>query len=183
MFRRRKQCCGSALPSPLFIRRLQILIWSLFVYVYIRTSAALGIVQTSLSSALVCTSFPRSFSSFATNNNSRSYSAVFRRLLLLWFFIARVIRRQRRNPAPLKIEWDTERVKGHCARMFERSAGIYFFKYPCEASSAAPREPLEVSSGKRAFDRMEPVGMSKECSRLFFLVCRVFWVLFSKKVH
>ena len=45
-----------------------------------------------------------SFSSFVANNNSRSYSAVFRRLLLLWFFIARVIRRQRRNPAPLKIE-------------------------------------------------------------------------------
>ena len=46
----------------------------------------------------------RSFSSFAANNNSRSYSAVFRRLLLLWFSIAKVIRRQRRNPAPLKIE-------------------------------------------------------------------------------
>ena len=68
------------------------------------TSAALGIMQINLLSALVCTSFLRSFSSFAANNNSRSYSAVFRRLLLLWFFIARVIRRQRRNPAPLKIE-------------------------------------------------------------------------------
>ena len=66
-----------------------------------------------------CTRFPfdaalqrsnmhRSFSSFAANNNSRSYSAVFRRLLLLMFFIAKVIRRQRRNTAPLKIEGDTE---------------------------------------------------------------------------
>ena len=68
----------------------------------------------------------RSFSSFAANNNSRSYSAVFRRLLLLMFFIAKVIRRQRRNPAPLKIEWDTERVKGHCAKIRANEwAGIY----------------------------------------------------------
>ena len=41
------------------------------------TSAALGIMQINLLSALVCTSFLRSFSSFAANNNSRSYSAVF----------------------------------------------------------------------------------------------------------
>ena len=41
------------------------------------TSATLGIMQINLLSALVCTSFLRSFSSFAANNNSRSYSAVF----------------------------------------------------------------------------------------------------------
>ena len=61
------------------------------------TSAALGIMQINLLSALVCTSFLRSFSSFAANNNSRSYSAVFKRLLLQWKAIAEVIRRQRRK--------------------------------------------------------------------------------------
>ena len=59
---------------------------------------------TPCDAALQRSNMLRSFSSFAANNNSRSYSAVFRGLLLLWFFIARVIRRQRRNPAPLKIE-------------------------------------------------------------------------------
>ena len=38
----------------------------------------------------------------------------------------------------------------------------------------APLKLLEVSSGKRAFDRMELVEMSKERSRLFFLACRAF---------
>ena len=46
----------------------------------------------------------RSFSSFAANNNSRSYSAVLGDYFCNEKTIAKVIRRQRRNPAPLKIE-------------------------------------------------------------------------------
>ena len=45
----------------------------------------------------------RSFSSFAANNNSRSYSAVFRRLLLQWKATAEVIRRQGRKFVPASV--------------------------------------------------------------------------------
>ena len=98
----------------------------------------------------------RSFSSFAANNNSRSYSAVFRRLLLQWLTIVRVIRRQGRK---LRLSEQLGETNGcvtqpqRACRAMRRKAGDMF-----ERSESLTAQALATNSERQATKRPKNVA-------------------------
>ena len=87
----------------------------------------------------------RSFSSFAANNNSRSYSAVFRGLLLLWFSIARVIRRQGRKGCVTQPQRACRAMRRQAGDMFERSESLTAQALATNSERQATKRPKNVA--------------------------------------
>ena len=91
----------------------------------------------------------RSFSSFAANNNSRSYSAVFRRLLLrllsLWLTAAKVIRRQGRKGCVTQPQRACRAMRRQAGDMFERSESLTAQALATNSERQATKRPKNVA--------------------------------------
>ena len=69
-------------------------------------------------------------------NPKKETGTVWETVIIRGFPSAKVIFKTK--PALSKNERKSLLRAGHCARLFERNADIYYFKYPHGASSAAP---------------------------------------------